>query len=347
MVIGIALGPSATNVLTSDTVGQLSHVVTPVVLGIIAYMIGGSFPLSTLQGLKRNIILIAITEAGGAWLLVMALVTFVAPLVLHSLSLDFKSYLTMGIVIGGISLATATAVTMAVIEETKSLGPLPTTLLGVVALDDAMAIIAFAISLGVGATLLGAGATISPVRLLLSELSRIGLSLVLGGILAFIILGIARFASGLREVLAVVLGTVILSAELSALFWLFHLITNMIMGFIVINLQMPTQDLIEAVHDIQEVIFVLFFTLVGAHVDLRIIGSAGIRAGLIVLGRSSGKFVSAWLRATLSRKPEVIRKYLGFAVLPKAGVTVGLALLVVETPELQAINPLVVSRVLA
>ena len=347
LVIGIALGPSVTNILTLETVGQLSHVVTPVVLGIIAYMIGGSLPLSNLQGLKRNIVLITIAEGSCAWLFVLVVVTFVAPLILPSLSLDFRSYLTMGIVIGGISLATAPAVTMAIIEETKARGPLPTTLLGVVALDDALAIIAFAISIGVGASLLGAEGAISPVRLMFSELSRIGLSLVLGGFFALIILGLARLTGGRREVLAVVLGTVIISAELAALFDLFPLITNMAMGFVVINRQKPSQDLIEAIHDIQEVIYVLFFTLAGAHIDLGIIRSAGILAGLIVLGRSGGKVFGAWLGATLSRAPEVVRKYLGFALMPKAGVTVGLTLLVAETPELQAISPLVVSGVLA
>ena len=347
LVIGIVVGPSVTNILTVETLGQLSHVVTPVALGIIAYMIGGSLPLSTLRGLKRNIVVITIFEGSCAFLFVLALVTFVAPLVLPSLSLDFRSYLTMGIVIGGISLATAPAVTMAIIEEIKARGPLPTTLLGVVALDDALAIIAFAISIGVGATLLGTEATISLSRLLLSELSHIGLSLVLGGFFSLIILGLARFAGSRREVLVVVLGVVVLSAELAAQFDLFPLITNMAMGFVVANRQKPSQDLIGVVHDIQEVLFVLFFTLAGAHIDLGIIRSAGILASLIVLGRCGGKIIGAWIGATLSRAPEVVRKYLGFTLMPKAGVTVGLTLLVVETPELQAIGSLVVSGVLA
>lgn len=347
LVAGIVVGPSVFGVLTTEIVEQLSQVITPVALGIIAYMIGGSLPLSTLRGLKRNIVLITIAEGGCAWFFVLMLVTFVAPLVLPSLSLDFRTYLTMGIVIGGISLATAPAVTMAIIEETRARGPLATTLLGVVALDDALAIIAFAVSVGVGATILGAESTISPARLLLTELGHIGLSMALGGFFAFAILWLVRFASDRREVLVVVLGIVVLSAEVAVLFDLFPLITNMVMGFIVANREKPSQDLIAVVHDIQEVIFVLFFTLAGAHLDLGIIRVAGPLAVLIVLGRSGGKFLGAWLGATLSGAPEVVRRYLGFALMPKAGVTVGLALLVVETPELQAISSLVVSGVLA
>ena len=347
LVTGIVLGPSAANILDVETVGRLSHVTTPVVLGIIAYMIGGSLPLSKLHGLKRSIVLITIAEGSCAWLFVLAIVTFVAPLVLPSLSLDFRSYLTMGIVIGGISLATAPAVTMAIIEETKARGSLPTTLLGVVALDDALAVIAFAISIGVGATLLSAEVAISPIRLLVSELVAIGLSVVLGVACSIILLKLVSFARGRREILAVVLGAVILSAELSAQLDFFPLITNMAMGFVVINRQQSSEDLVEVTHDIQELIFVLFFTLAGAHVDLGVMGSAGILATLIVLGRCTGKVFGAWLGATLSGASEVVRKYLGLALMPKAGVTVGLTLLVIETPELQPISSLVVSGVLA
>ena len=147
LLVGILVGPSAMNLVTSEDVTQLSHIVTPVVLGVIAYMIGGSLPLSRIKGLKRNILVITAFESGLAWLFALVLITFLAPILLPELSLDFKTALAMGIVIGGISLATAPAVTMAIIEEIKAKGPFPTTLLGVVALDDALAIIAFAILL--------------------------------------------------------------------------------------------------------------------------------------------------------------------------------------------------------
>ena len=153
LLIGLLIGPSVFNVVTPDNLSQLSHVVTPVVLGVIAYMIGGSLRLSSLSGLKRNILVITAFESGFAWLFALLLITFLAPILLPALSLDFKTALTAGIVIGGISLATAPAVTMAIIDELKVKGPLPTTLLGVVALDDALAIMAFAISIGVGAAI--------------------------------------------------------------------------------------------------------------------------------------------------------------------------------------------------
>jgi Kef-type K+ transport system membrane component KefB len=347
LVMGIVLGPSVANMLTKETSGQLSHVVTPLALGIIAYMIGGSLPLSTLKGLRRNIAFITLAEGTFAWVFVLVLVTFVAPLVLPSVDLGFTDFLAMGIIIGGISLATAPAVTMAIINETKARGPLTTTLLGVIALDDGLAIIAYAFAVGIGASLLGAVTNVSPVTLVLTELGHIGLSVVLGGVCAFVILGLAHFTTNRREYLALVLGVVVISAELAAQFDLFPLIANMAMGFVVVNREKPSQDLIGVVHDIQELVFVLFFALAGSHLDLGIIGSAGTLAGLIVLGRSGGKVLGAWVGATASHAPSTVRKYLGMALMPKAGVTVGLTLLVVETPELHAISSLLVSAVLA
>ena len=93
LLVGVLIGPSGINAVTSEKVAELSHIVTPVVLGVIAYMIGGSLPLSKLKGLKRNILVITGFEAGCAWLFVLTLVTLLAPLLLPDLGLDFKTSL--------------------------------------------------------------------------------------------------------------------------------------------------------------------------------------------------------------------------------------------------------------
>ena len=194
---------------------------------------------------------------------------------------------------------------------------------------------------------MGASGDISMIGILTAEIGHIVFSLMLGVVSALLMLWLIRFSRSRQETLVVVLGIVVLSAEVAANLALFPLLANMVLGFVVANREKPTQDLVGVVHDIQEVIYVLFFTLAGAHLDLGIIKSAGALAVLIVLGRCGGKFFGAWLGATISGSPKVVRRYLGFALLPKAGVTVGLALLVVETPELQAISNLLVSGVLA
>jgi Kef-type K+ transport system membrane component KefB len=347
LLVGILVGPSVMNLVTSEDVTQLSHIVTPVVLGVIAYMIGGSLPLSRIKGLKRNILVITAFESGLAWLFALVLITFLAPILLPELSLDFKTALAMGIVIGGISLATAPAVTMAIIEEIKAKGPLPTTLLGVVALDDALAIVAFAISIGVGSAILTSAPTDSMLAVLAQDLLGVGLSLLGGVLIAPILVLVARFARSRNELMILVLGTVIIASECASIFNLFPLLTTMVLGFTVVNIQKESEDNIGILSDIQAVMFSLFFSVAGAHLNLAIIESAGILAAVIIVGRSGGKFLGAWIGATISGAPEVVRKYLGFALLPKAGVTVGLSLLIAETPELEAISTLVVTGVLA
>ncbi|SVC83240.1 uncharacterized protein METZ01_LOCUS336094, partial [marine metagenome] len=318
LLIGLLLGPSVTNIVTSETVDELSKVFTPVILGVIAYMIGGNLPLSTLKGLKKNILIITIFEGGFAWLFALLLVTFVSPILLPGLSLDFKTALTMGIVIGGISLATAPAVTMAIIEELKVRGPLPTTLLGVVALDDALAIIAFAISIGVGAGILGNDMTASPMQLVTKEIFAICMSILMGIVLGYGLVFIGRLTRNKQELLVLILGTIIISSEISSIFNLFPLLTNMTLGFTVVNRSKQSEDNVGILTDIQEVMFSLFFSLAGAHLDLRVIESAGLLALLIVLGRSGGKLIGAWVGATVSGAPQVVRRYLGFTLMPKA-----------------------------
>lgn len=347
LLVGVLIGPSGINAVTSEKVAELSHIVTPVVLGVIAYMIGGSLPLSKLKGLKRNILVITGFEAGCAWLFVLTLVTLLAPLLLPDLGLDFKTSLAMGIVIGGISLATAPAVTMAIVEEMKVKGPLPTTLLGVVALDDALAIIAFAISIGVGANILGSGTSAALINLLLQDVALIGLSIFLGVILAPILLLVTRFTRNRQESLVAILAIVIIGSEMADILNLFPLLTNMVLGFTVANIQKESEDNFGVLRDIQAVMFSLFFSVAGAHLNLAIIQSAGILAAVIVLGRCGGKLVGAWFGATISDAPKVVKKYLGLTLMPKAGVTVGLSLLVMETPELEPISALVVTGVLA
>ena len=347
LLVGVLIGPSGINAVTSEKVAELSHIVTPVVLGVIAYMIGGSLPLSKLKGLKRNILVITGFEAGCAWLFVLTLVTLLVPLLLPDLGLDFKTSLAMGIVIGGISLATAPAVTMAIVEEMKVKGPLPTTLLGVVALDDALAIIAFAISIGVGANILGSGTSAALINLLLQDVALIGLSILLGVILAPILLLVTRFTRNRQESLVAILAIVIIGSEMADILNLFPLLTNMVLGFTVVNIQKESEDNFGVLRDIQAVMFSLFFSVAGAHLNLAIIQSAGILAAVIVLGRCGGKLVGAWFGATISDAPKVVKKYLGLTLMPKAGVTVGLSLLVMETPELEPISALVVTGVLA
>jgi Kef-type K+ transport system membrane component KefB len=104
------------------------------------------------------------------------------------------------------------------------------------------------------------------------------------------------------------------------------LLANMVLGFVVVNFVGPHKDIFSVVESVEEPIFGMFFTLAGAHLDLQMIQTAGWVALLIVLGRFTGKLSGTRLGAQISHAPETVKKYLGYALLPKAGVTVGLVL---------------------
>jgi Kef-type K+ transport system membrane component KefB len=120
----------------------------------------------------------------------------------------------------------------------------------------------------------------------------------------------------------------------------------MVLGFFVVNFVRHSHDLFAAVESIEEPIFAMFFTLAGAHLDLRVMQTAGWLSVLIILGRFSGKLLGSIVGAQISRASTTVKKYLGFALLPKAGVTVGLVLLAKDVFPSSQISQVMVSAVL-
>jgi Kef-type K+ transport system membrane component KefB len=143
------------------------------------------------------------------------------------------------------------------------------------------------------------------------------------------------------------LALVLLAAGLAERLDLLLVITNMTLGFAVVNAPRPAGGLVDAVGQVEDVVFVLFFTLAGTTLELDVIQEAGALAALIIVGRTLGKLVGVSIGGRITDTSDVVRRYLGIALLPKAGITVGLALLVLETPELAPIATLLVSGILS
>lgn len=349
IIIGVLLSPSLLNVIPSELIrGELS-VVTDITLGIIAYLIGGSLKLERLKGLGRGILAITAFQSLGAWLFVGLLIAFLGHLLLplNSLHASYsQTYLPMAIIIGAVSCATAPAATLAIVHEYRASGPFTTTLLGVVALDDAVAILSTSVAMSFSRMLIGGGG-ISPYKMLLPPLWEIAGSLALGVGVGFAIIHMSPLAKTRKTLLALVFGMIMLCVGLSRTLGISPLLANMAMGFVIVNRMKQSEQLFGVIDDIEDVIFAMFFTLAGTHFDLRILSAAGVLSVLIILGRFSGKFLGARIGSSLSHAPESVRKYLGLGLFPKAGVTVGLILLVQREPAFSMIGSLIVSAVLA
>ncbi len=339
--------------IEAGPIDLVSELVTPVALSLIAYVIGGSLRIDNLRGLGKSVGIITLMQGLAPFALVLMFLALIVPPLLGGYLPDFTtgSYVAMGLVAGAISLATAPAAVVAVLHELKAKGPLTTTILAVVALDDALAVMCFALVAGFSSTLLNSGA-VSLTTIIVTPLIEIFGSLVLGALFAFLLIYITRYLRRQRvQTTLAVLGLVVACGGVSHILGLSIILANMSFGFVVVNV-MKHSRMIDAVVGIEDIVFILFFTLAGAtflageSINSELLLVVAVIGLLIVLARCAGKFGGAWAGAKMAGAPTVVRKYLGFSLLPKAGVSIGLAIALAEKPEFNSISSILVSALI-
>ena len=344
IIVGILFSPSVIHLIPRATIAELD-IITHVTLAIVAYLIGTSLRLESIKRLGRSISWITPTQSLGAWLVVTLSMAFLAPSILAVPGATFMgNYFPMALVIGAIASATAPAVTMAVIREYKARGPFTTTLLAVVALDDAIAVIAFAIAMGIAQPLVNGGSGVALYHMLAAPSLEIAESIGIGTALGFALVYLTKLAKTRALLLTVVLGIILLGAGLANHLGISLIMANMTIGFVVAN-RVPDSEPSIVVEGIEEIVFAIFFVFSGMHFDASVIRTAGV-LGLMLFGiRFAGKYYGTVIGARISRSSEEVRKYLGFALVPQAGVALGLALLAAEI--LPSLGNLLVNIVLA
>jgi Kef-type K+ transport system membrane component KefB len=347
IIIGVLLSPSILNLVPKATL-ESWDILSTVVLAIIGYAIGGSLRLESIRRLGRSVAWITVAEAVGALVVVTLLITLTGPVALAIPQAGFlHTYLPLALVIGAAVCPAAPAVTLAVIRELKARGPLTTTLLAVVALDDALGVILFAIILGVAQPLLGGAGGISLYAMLGIPTLDIMKSIGIGAALGFALIGIAKLARSRALLLASVLGMLMLCVGLASVLGISVILASMVIGFVVrnrIDKVMEDEPFI-AIEGIEDFAFAMFFVLAGMHFDVGVIRTAGILAALIFAGRFLGKYLGVKVSAGRTHAPEVVRRYLSFALMPEAGVTIGLAL--VAKSAFPALGDILLNGILA
>lgn len=320
LVAGILLSPTVLGVLNASHLNDFSFV-TPMALSVIAFSIGGSLQMFRLRELGGQIIAITLAQGAGAVLLAGAAV-WVGGLFTPVLGDGHISYWPAIIVLGAISAATAPAATMAVINESQARGPLTTTLLGVVALDDALTIILFAVAVWFAGILNGSHpAGLSSAGMALTEvIGALVLGLAGGLSLSWLLAKKKRPAINLL----LILGVVLVVGGGSIALGLSPLLSNMAAGFTLTNRLRHAEYLFHQLGIIEESIFCLFFVLAGAHFDFGAVGGSALLGAMLLLGRMAGKYLGAKAGAHLSGASKNVRRYLGITLLPQAGLSLGL-----------------------
>ena len=352
IVVGVLLSPSVLGSLGLDFLSKATvdslDIITNVALGIVAYAIGSSLRLESMRKLGRSIAWITPLQSLGAWLIVTLVLAFLSPLVLAIPGATFSQfYFPMALIIGAIASATAPALTLAIVHECRARGPLTTTLLAVVALDDAIAVIAFAIAVGVAQPLVSGVGGVSFYQMLTVPFLHILESVGIGAAFGFALINIAKLVKTRKLVLVVVLGVIATCIGVTNLLGVSLIMANMAVGFVVVNRGRKDEPF-PVTESIEDVIFTVFFVLAGMHFDLGVMKTAGILAVSLFAVRFAGKYYGARIGAKIAHAPEAVKKYIGFTLLPQAGVAIGLALLAKSAfPDFPVLGDVLLNVVLA
>ncbi len=323
IVIGIIIGSSGFQILGKNTIAALNPVST-VALSLIGFLVGGELKINILKKYGRQFIGILLFESITPFFIVGGAIYAVC----LAFTKDMMLSISLGFILGAISSATAPAATTDVLAEYRTRGPLTTTVYGIVAMDDAVALILYAVAATVAAPLLG-GKQISLSAQLISIAREIFGSILLGSAFGFILSFIIRnIMTEEGRILSFALGSLFLCTGLTVILHLDNILAAMSLGFFMVNFApAKTRPIFKMVDKFTPPIYVLFFVLVGAKLDIWIITPyLGLLAVLYVAGRTVGKAIGSSLGALITRAPVTVRKFLPFCLLSQAGVAIGLSI---------------------
>ena len=299
-------------------------------LGFIAFSIGSEFRVSALRKIGRQATVIAVFQALTATLFVdLALVA------LH-FALGDKLPVSTCLILGAIATATAPAATLMVVNQYKAKGALTDILMPIVALDDAVGLIVFAVSKGVARAV--AGGQMSVISVLVDPMVEIVASLALGALLGWVFSLVEKYFNSNSKRLSLAVAFVFLCAGLSKLHFQLgavrvgfsSLLVCMMCGTIFCNLCDFSEEIMHKTERWTGPLYVLFFVVSGAELDLRVFADlAVVGIGVVyILSRSAGKILGASVSAKAMKCEPSICKYLGITLLPQAGVALGMSVTV-------------------
>lgn len=332
LIAGIIMGPSILNVMTPQ-MNEAATILSHLALSLIAFNIGSQFTIRTIKSLGKSVVWITFLEAFGASIVVTLAMYFLADQPLH-----------IAMLFGAIAAATAPAATIMVIRETKAKGTFTDTLLAVVAIDDPVCVILFAIASGFASlTLHNAG--VSPFMVFLDSILGVIYALLVGIGLGLLLTRVIPKIKTPAELQTLSLGLIILGSGLAIQWNLSPLLVNMALGSAIANLSHRADSVIDKITALDTPLYVLFFTLSGASLNLSSLKEIGLVGIIYVVFRVIGKMLGSTLGAYISDADENVKKYLGLGLVPQAGVALGLALIAKQTmPEIgEFIHPAIVS----
>ncbi len=313
ILFGLLIGPSGLDLLP-QSVREWYHFLATAALTMVAFLIGGRLSLETLRSHGKLILSVSATA-----------VTLTALIVGGGLLL-LGTPLVLALLLAGIATATAPAATQDVVRQTRAKGPFTDSLLGIVAIDDAWGLILFSLLLVAANGIMGDGA---------ADILQQGLWEVAGALAIGTAVGLpAAFLTGRlhpgEPVQAEALGVVFLSAGLALWLHASFLLAGMVAGALVVNLASHHSRPFHEIENIEWPFMVLFFVLAGASLDIGALEEIGLVGLAYLVLRTLGRILGGWTGARVAAAPLLYRRWIGLALVPQAGVAMGMALIAAE-----------------
>ena len=338
LIAGMLIGPFMLGALDIPGIGitenQLEGVgiISDLALGFIAFSMGSEFRLAQLKRIGRQATIIGVFQA-----LFTTVAVDAALIALHYIIPD-KLSLPAAIILASVATATAPAATLIVVRQYKAKGPVTDVLLPVVALDDAVGLVVFAISFGIAKSL--ATGTVDVLSVILEPLLEVLLSLTLGFIMGLLFTLCEKYFHSRSKRMAVTVTFVMMTVAISSLQFQLtsvrigfsSLLTCMMLGTVFCNFCDVSEELMERADRWTTPVLILFFVISGAGLELSVFADATVVViGMVyIFSRSLGKYFGAGISARLTKSDPNVIKYLGITLLPQAGVALGMAIKAME-----------------
>jgi Kef-type K+ transport system membrane component KefB len=316
VLIGIILGQSVLNIFHDDMLKQVG-VISDIALSLIAFIIGSELRWSSLKTLSRQVFVIVIFEALGAF----ALVTFAIQSYYH--------YWPLSLVLGAIASATAPAATVMVIRELRASGNFTKTLLAIVAIDDAIALIIYGFASALARMMLQHNKFFSIKAIIKTSSMEIFGAILIGLLMGFVIAFIIRRIANKENIYIITLGALFIITGLADQLKISALLANMTFGVFLTNVSpIASKKVFNMIDVLSPPILIAFFVTAGAHLKINLLANIWLLALIYLIARIIGKLSGAYLGGIFSGAEEKVRKYMGFGLLSQVGVAIGLALVV-------------------
>ncbi len=316
IIAGVIIGPSLLGIFDHAFL-EKAGIINDFALGLIAFLIGSELRWEIIKKAGKSIVVVTFVQA------VMTFILLGVGVFIYTRSL------ALGLIFGALGVATAPAGTYVVLRECRAKGSLTNTLLAVVGLDDAMAIVIFSFAVALAKVSIGGAPCESLWAICWKPLYEIAGSIIIGIILGLIVVFTSRKRHDRNEILTIAIASIFVCSGLSNMLHMSLILSNLVLGIVIINISSLTGKRIsDSIQNIISPVFLFFFVMAGAHMRISLLPAMGMLGLIYIFIRIIGKIGGAYIGAVLGKMEDKIRKNLGYGLLSQAGVAIGLAILI-------------------